>query len=450
MPRIRTSLLALVAGLCASVSVGTSAATAAPFAPALISTADQNAKIHLKDGRIIEGTIQREVNGYVWIKARIANVEQELTLRPEEIDKIDRLTGDAAPAADAPAKPEDAKDVVKDPGTKTSGAPKAVILTLGELPERNMVGLFTNAKPLMDAIPTLEEELGKDGSGVVILRLRTYGGMVIEINKLHKVILDELKPRFRTAGWIEIAISAGAATSQVLDELYFTTPGIYGAAVGFSSQGGVMKAMSGRSFEEFLFYMEQMSAKGGRAPEIFHAMQDTVPLSCTIDENGDVKWYQDETSGKFLVNPADKVLTFNSTDAIKYKFARAVVDDYRDLPKAMGYQELSFVGKKVNGYDWPVSKSEEIQLRYRGKVFDDQTKTNAYLTDYQGSIQQAQAAAEKADKAKFVGRARNALGSIKSMVKNNPNFALTIFSQLPEDWPTWIEEQEKILRDLMR
>jgi hypothetical protein len=259
---------------------------AAPFAPALISTADQNAKIHLKDGRIIEGTIQREVNGYVWIKARIANVEQELTLRPEEIDKIDRLTGDAAPAADAPAKPEDAKDVVTDPGTKTSGAPKAVILTLGELPERNMVGLFTNAKPLMDAIPTLEEELGKDGSGVVILRLRTYGGMVIEINKLHKVILDELKPRFRTAGWIEIAISAGAATSQVLDELYFTTPGIYGAAVGFRNENGRMIAMEGRSFEEFLFYMEQMSAKGGRAPEIFHAMQDTVPLSCTIDENG--------------------------------------------------------------------------------------------------------------------------------------------------------------------
>lgn len=448
-------LLARIACLFTGMALVAPVAVAAPLVPApgvvaaegiAVGVTDGTARFTLKDKRVIEGTIQREVNGYYWVKATIGNIEQEMVLSPDQIESVERLTGNA-PAADTPAT---ASDPVASTKPVTSGTPRAVILTLGEQPGRDMVGLYTAAKPLRDAIPVLEEEIGTDGSGVVVFRVRTYGGMVIEISKLHEVILKEFKPRFRTVGWVEIAISAGAATSTVLDELYFTTDGIYGAAVGFRSEGGVMKAMEGMSFEEFVYYMEKMSAAGGRAPEIFRAMQNTVPLSATIDENGDVKWFQDETTGKILVNPADKVLTFNARQAVDLKFARAIIDDYRDLPKAMGYQELTWVGKNVKDVSWPVSKAEELQQRYRDRVHDDETRTNAFLLDFQGSVEAAQGAGEKRDRVKMVGRARQALDRIKAMVKNNPNFALTIFNQLPEQWPIWIEEQEKLLRDLMR
>lgn len=442
-------LLAKIACLATAMGVAAPVAVAAPVHVATeestFGVVDGTARFVLKDKRVIEGSIQREVNGYYWIKATIGNIEQEMVLSPDQIESVEKLSGDAPVVAAATS-----SDPIATTKPLTSGTPRAVILTLGEQPGRDMVGLFTAAKPLRDAIPVLEEEIGTDGSGVVVFRVRTYGGMVIEISKLHEVILKEFKPRFRTVGWVEIAISAGAATSTVLDELYFTTDGIYGAAVGFRSEGGVMKAMEGMSFEEFVYYMEKMSAAGGRAPEIFRAMQNTVPLSATIDENGDVKWFQDETTGKILVNPADKVLTFNAQQAVELKFARAIVDDYRDLPKAMGYQELTWVGKDVKGVSWPVSKAEEIQQRYRDRVNDDQTRTSAFLLDYQGSVEAARGAGEKRDRMKMVGRARQALDRIKGMVKNNPNFALTVFGELPEEWPTWVEQQEKTLRDLMR
>lgn len=433
------------AGLALAIIGAPGAASAWASAPAAVGAfaSAEPATVTLKDGRVLTGVIEREIDGYLWLRAKVGNIEQQFTLRPEDIAKIERS---APAAADAPADPV-SPAAPSTPAVNT-GAPRALVLTLGEVPDRDMVGMYTAAKPLLDAIPTLEEELGTDGSGVVVLRVRSYGGMLIEVNRLHDVILDQLKPRFRTVGWIEIAISAGAATSHVMPELYFTTEGIYGASTAFN--GGTGQALEGRGLETFLFYMERASARGGRPYEIFRSMQIPDALSCTIDENGEVQWYQDATSGQMLVNPAGKVLTFNSADAVRYKFARAIADDLPTLTTAMGYQELNWVGRREPEMDWPISRSEEIQMRYRKRVFDDEKRTLAYQVDYGGAIQAAEGAADRETRARFVGRARTALGNIKSMVRNNPNFALMIFNQLPEEWPEWVEAQEKQLRDLLR
>ena len=41
-------------------------------------------------------------------------------------------------------------------------------------------------------------------------------------------------------------------------------------------------------------------------------------------------------------------------------------------------------------------------------------------------------------------------GKIKKMVKNNPNMALFVLNMLPEQYRDWVDQQEEILRKLLK
>lgn len=441
-------LLHALARVCIAAALMTSAVALVPnTSPAGVAFASQGVdKIHLKDGRVLEGTIDKEVNGYVWFKTKIGGIEQVELFEPEKVAKIER-GADAAPAA--PKAGEDPKEPAKAPAA-VPGVPRAVVLTLGDRTEdKDMVGKYMCAKPLLDAIPKLEEEIGKDGSGVVVMRIDSGGGMLLEISKLHDAIEKEFKPRFRTVAWIKWAISAAAMTSHVIEEIYFYPEGNYGACTGFN--GGNMKAIIDRPLEDVLYMMEKASARGKKDKSIMRAMQILeAPLSCTVDANGDVHWFQDADAGEIKVNSKDKILTFTSQTAEKTKFSKGTTDDFHQLASLMGYQELNWVGKPETGTPWPVSQSELIQRRFRDKTFEDEKSTNAYFTEYQGSIEIAKAQQDKVERGKFVGKARSALTKIKAMVKNNPNFALLLFGRTLPQFNDWVEEQEKMLRDLMK
>src|SRR3954471_1961707 len=58
-------------------------------------------KVILKDGKVLEGTIVREVDGMIWIKYKTGSLEREDSFHAGEISKIER---DAATAA-APVTP---------------------------------------------------------------------------------------------------------------------------------------------------------------------------------------------------------------------------------------------------------------------------------------------------------------------------------------------------------
>jgi hypothetical protein len=403
-------------------------------------------KLHLKDGRVLEGTVEKEVNGYIWFKTKVGAIEQREVFGPEKIEKLERGVA-VDPAEPVKAEP-DRKEAPAPAGAP--GVPRAVVLTLGDRTEdKDMVGKYMCAKPLLDAIPKLEEEIGKDGSGVVVLRIDSGGGMLLEIPKLHDAIEKEFKPRFRTVAWIKWAISAAAMTSHVVEEIYFYPEGNYGACTGFN--GGNMKAIVDRPLEEVLFMMEKASARGKKDKAIMRSMQILdAPLSCTIDANGDVHWFQDAESGEIKVNAGDKILTFTSLTAEQTKFSKGTTDDYRQLASLMGYQELNWIGQRERGTPWPVSQSELIQRRFRDRTFEDEKATNAYFVDYQGSVEAARSSQDKTTRGKFVGRARVALDKIKGMVKNNPNFALLVFGRMPDQFKEWVDEQEQMLRDLMK
>lgn len=408
-------------------------------------------KLHLKDGRVLEGSIEKEVSGYVWFKSKVGGIEQSSMFKPEEISKLERAS-DAAPGGETTASKvetsADPKTAAK-PATTANQVSRAVVITAGDRTDgKDMVGQYMCAKPLMDAIPKLEEEIGKDGSGVLVLRIDSGGGLLLEIERIHEVIEKEFKPRFRTVAWIKWAISAAAMSSHVIEEIYFYPEGNYGACTGFN--GATMEAIKDRPLEEVLFQFEKASARGKKDPKIMRSMQILEPLSCTIDSNGDVHWYQDATSGEILVNSGEHILTFTSETARKCKFSKGTTADYSELARLMGYEELNWVGARDKNTPWPVSQSELIQRRFRDKTFEDEKSTNAFFTEFQQSMEIARAQPDKVTRGKFVGRARSALAKIKSMIKNNPNFALLVLNQPPGRFDEWAEEQERILRDLAK
>ncbi len=404
-------------------------------------------KIYLKDGTVVEGEIKQELDGYVWVLTKIGGVETEVIYKPDQIDRIERDADQQAPPA------EETPKARSTPGSEPASKPRrdhvvrAAVLSLGDhRAGKDMVGVYMTADSLRRAIPLLEKELGSDGSGILVLRISSGGGMLLEIQKLSDVIEYELKPRFRVVGWIDSAISAAAMTAHAIEELYFTSDGHYGACTGWFGQ---LNAVKGRDLEEVLYMMEKISARGGYDPKIMRSMQINEPLSCSIDEFGNVTWYQTEDGGEFLVNPGDEILTFTSDQAEKFKFSKGTADTIDELARAMGVPEVEWVGEYVQGIPYPVCEAEKMMRQFRDQVAEDEARTREYFDRYNTSIAAAQSTPRE-ERGKFVNRARQALRLIERMVANNPNFSLLVFNRTYEEFQEWVREQERLLRDLMR
>ena len=58
-------------------------------------------KLHTRDGKVLEGTVVREMEGFVWFKYTVAGIEQTRMCTPEEFTKLERDTV-AAPARPRP------------------------------------------------------------------------------------------------------------------------------------------------------------------------------------------------------------------------------------------------------------------------------------------------------------------------------------------------------------
>src|SRR5690606_18151935 len=223
------------------------------------------------------GEIVKELDGNLWIKSSISGVERTVFYSKAQVASVDR-DSEAAGAVDTGAaqKPGDARTSARRPASEPqprslSGAKRAAVISLGGGGDKNMVGLYMTAESLRRCIPLLEAE----GVDIVVLRINSGGGALIEIQKLSDVIHDEMKPKFTVVTWIEYAISAAAMTAHCVEEHYFMSRGSYGACTGWS---GDLQGMKGRDLEEVIYMMEKISAKGGYPKEIMLAMQVTDDL----------------------------------------------------------------------------------------------------------------------------------------------------------------------------
>jgi ClpP class serine protease len=197
---------------------------------------------------VLEGKVLREEGGIVWIKVSVGGIEQERMLLPSEVKLVERNVGDATadsksatktdPKSDAKSDDKIATPIIVPGGTSETtskpGVPRAMVITMGNKKVGHKVRIYMTANSIQEVLPLIEKEIGNDGTGVLVLRIDSGGGYLMEIQKLSDMIEYELKPKFRVVGWIEFATSAAAMTAHAIEEIYFTSRGEYGSCTGFA------------------------------------------------------------------------------------------------------------------------------------------------------------------------------------------------------------------------
>lgn len=404
-------------------------------------------RVTLNDGRVIEGEIARELNGSVWIKTADGQTQFFAAGSVMRIERDVESAEEETSITPAPASPNpgvSSPSVAETPKRRVSpGAPRAAVLSFGDADnDMDMVGTYLTAKSLRECIPLLEEE----GVDIVVLRVNSGGGALLEIERISDLLHNEYKAKFRTVAWIDYAISAAAMTPHALPEIYFMRRGAYGASTGWF---GALQAVAGRGLEEVLYLMELISERGGHDPRIMRAMQIMEPLSVDLDENGRVRAMYQNTEGEVVINKPERVLTLTSQTAQTIGFATGIADTLDELAHAMGLTEVEWVGEVVPGVQWPVSKADKHLRAFREQTARDEMSINQYFDGYTVAVELARQT-EPGNRGKFIGFARRNLNSIIRMVDNNPNLALFILGASEEDFRAWVREQEQLLRDLAR
>jgi hypothetical protein len=284
--------------------------------------------------------------------------------------------------------------------------------------------------------------LEKEGFGkndVVVIRINSGGGYVLETNKFQDLFQNVYKKKFRTVAWVESAISAAAMSPYPLEEMYFLPEGNLGACTAW---GGALQAVKGLQLEQILAQMENVSREAGRDPKIMRAMQIMEPLSASIDQvTGEVTWFQDESSGDTCLNHKGHILTLTAPDAVKFKFAKGIAKDREELAKAMGLTEVEWAGQGASEYiDNFMREAEKTE-----KKFDE------VLSKYIMALQLAQSARDRQERAAQVGRARGFLDQMEKWIGLNPNFqfhfANRVGALLDKEW---FEIQRERLKDLLK
>lgn len=330
-----------------------------------------------------------------------------------------------------PSKKKDEGKQGKKPSA--SGVTRVAILNFGPPSEwqgtaGNMVGTVVNAKAWEDAIPMLE----KDNVDVVVVRINSGGGLLAEMAPFQNLYEKKYKPRFRTVGWVESAISCAAMSPYVLEEFYFMPEGNLGACTGWH---GNLEAIKDEGLSDILYRMEQVSAMGKRDPKIMRAMQIQEPLSANIDDNGNVTFFQDE-SGSIKVNAPKRILTLTADVAEKIKFSRGTAATKEELAKAMGLGEVEWVGKAASDYiDQNMRKNDTAEKKF-GVIYGK----------YAMAVQAAASLQDDRRKTE-VGVAKRHLEELKQVAKLNPNLPLL---NINKPWGMWVSEQEEYLKDLLK
>jgi len=385
----------------------------------LVGTPAHADTVELKDGRKLEGRVEREVDGAILFVMKVGAIEHSQWITADQIVKLERT--EAAAAAPRAADPEKVKIA--------DGAGRVAFISLEE-----MVGPFFNRDALMKSVEILDKLPSDQRPDVIVLWIDSGGGALLELFKLTETIQNEIKPKYRTVAWIRSAISAAAMTAWACEEIYMMDEGNIGACTGYMTVGGRTQAMDGAGLEQVLEYMERVSEWGRHEPLVMRAMQisgekrKNKPLSADISPDGRVTWYEND-KGQYLVCDKDKILTLNAADSVKFGVARGIANTKDELAKLLGFQEWVEVGPEADRY----------QQEFRRNVQTAQTRSNELMSKIQIALNFAGSAPTNRERDTQIARARTFLRELKSLIDRAPS--LKTYSQFTPEWFQDVDDQ---------
>lgn len=319
----------------------------------------QGVKITLK-GRIVEAA-----KWHITLMTDVAGEIKRKTIFKDDILAVSTLDS-AQPVATVDRKTRRSATTTR---SSRRAAPAEVVndsdrIGVFVLPLKEMVGLHFRH----EEIEAIGEEADQYGPGqIIILKIDSGGGSVVEMEKIHETLTD-LKKRHRVIAWIDKAISAACATALHCNEIYFDDGATAGAMTAFNS--ATMKSLQDEQLEKWLQLAGDWAEDGGRTRYIAEAMIDeALLLSYDKDpKTGEVTFYND-LSGEHILSRAGENLVFNSKTALACGFADGIarneeeLAEHLDLPE---WYEISDYGRQIS-QEWidTVDRAQrELDLLY--------------------------------------------------------------------------------------
>jgi membrane-bound serine protease (ClpP class) len=200
------------------------------------------------------------------------------------------------------------------------------------------------------------EEADSLGADFILLHLNTYGGAVDAADSLRTRIMQSRIPVIVFVD--NNAASAGALISISADRIYMRPGGNIGAATVVDQTGDVVPD----KYQSYMRSMMRSTAEAkGRDPQIAQAMVDpSIEIEGVIEEG--------------------KVLTFTSSEAIRWGFCEGLAENVEELMEVAGIADYQIVEQKLSLMDRiigflisPVVSGILIMLILGGIYFELQT-----------------------------------------------------------------------------
>ncbi|MEM1423878.1 MAG: hypothetical protein AAGH64_07725, partial [Planctomycetota bacterium] len=361
------------------------------------SASAETTKITLNDGTVLQGEVVREGGQFIILVVKVGEVEKQEFIRKSDISEIvrdapDASADDSASGAGAVA---DSGPVVmrgeREEKAIPENASKIAFVSLEE-----MVGPYFNTDALKRSMAILDDLPENERPDIVVLRVKSGGGALMELERIVPFIRDEIETKYRTVAWIEDAISAAAMTAWVVDEMYMMRKAAIGGCTGYRMLPGGAEAMEGPELEQVLMLMERVSIEGNKPYEVMRAMQIYATLSADIDENGKVTWHLND-SGEYMISPDNEVLTMNSYEAQKFGISKGTVDTKDELARALGCVEWVEVG----------AEADELMVEFRENVKAAELEMMVLYQEMSIALDAMNATPELRNKKRHFGRAEN-------------------------------------------
>lgn len=167
----------------------------------------------------------------------------------------------------------------------------------------------------VDLALTHADEIGAD---YIIIEMDTYGGAVNDADDIRTAILNYPKPVFVYIN--KDAASAGALISIACDKIYMAPGASIGAATVVNAEG---QAAPDKYQSYMRSIMRSTAEATGRDPKIAEAM---------VDENLEID----------SISPKGQVITFSTSEAMKYGYCNASVNSIDEILKLNEIETYDF------------------------------------------------------------------------------------------------------------
>ncbi|MBQ1409645.1 MAG: S49 family peptidase, partial [Bacteroidales bacterium] len=209
------------------------------------------------------------------------------------------------------------------------------------------------APPASLRVEKAMEEAREIKADIIVVHINTFGGTLDDADKIRTAFLQSEIPVY---AYIDNnAASAGALISIACDSIYMHSGSSIGAATVVDMSGEVQPD----KYQSYMRSLMRTTAETrGRRPDIAEAMVDPDIYVAGISDSG-------------------KVLTFTTSEAVKYGYCEAEVENVKSLLDHAGIKEYtiheqrySFIDKLIGFLVTPVVSGILIMLIIGGIYFE--------------------------------------------------------------------------------